>query len=330
MNNPTISVIMPAYNAGRYMRDAIQSILSQTFSDFELLIINDGSTDSTEEIILSFKDPRIRYIKNKTNVGLSPTLNIGLENATGKYIARMDSDDISHARRFEKQVEFLDKNPDYGIVGCMYIVMDQERVPYEAGGLDFRYEEEIKLCLFSSNVFLHGETMFRSEIIKNNTLRYNKVYNPCEDYDLWIRMSENTKFHILEDILYSYMMNPESMSGTRWLEMRAMTIQIARELQKKKGLPYVPFHMFSLFYKNGKEKQDGFVYFNNQKISRFHKLNYQEFLFRTGFVYLYRLNIQGFQVLTVSFLINPYNWFRKFYRLLFFTHPRLQKKFKYV
>lgn len=317
---------MPVYNASQYISEAVQSILDQSYSDFELIIINDGSTDFSEEKILSFKDERIHYIKNEKNVGLSPTLNIGLQEAQGMYIARMDADDISYPKRLEKQVEFLDKNPDYAIVGCMYIVMDENRVPYEAGGLDFRYDEEIKLCLFSSNVFLHGETMFRSAIIHKKNLRYDMAYNPCEDYDLWIRMSENTKFCILEDILYAYMINPNSMSGTRWLEMRGMTIQIARELQKKKGLPYIPIRLLRMFYFNGKNKKDGFVVFNNHKISRFHQLNYQEFLFRTGFVYLYRLNIQGLQFLIVSFLINPYNWVRKFYRLIFLKHPRLQKK----
>lgn len=325
-NPPTVSVLMPTYNAERYLKEAIESILTQTFADFELIIINDGSTDSTEQIIHSFGDPRIRYIKNIKNIGLSPTLNIGLKEATGTYIARMDADDISYPTRLEKQVDFLNKNPDYGIVGCMYIVMDQKRVPYEAGGLDFRHEAEIKLCLFGSNVFVHGETMFRSSIIIKDELRYNSAYNPCEDYDLWIRMSAHTKFCILEDILYCYMINPYSMSGTRWLEMRAMTTRIARELQVKKGLPYISLSQFWFFLKNGVHKQDKEVIFNNQKVQQYHQLNYQEFLFRTGFVYLYQINIQGFQFLVVSFLINPYNWFVKFYRLLFLTHPRLKKE----
>ncbi len=323
---PHLSVIMPAYNAQLYIREAIKSILDQTYTDYEFLIINDGSTDETEKIVLSFNDPRIRYFKNNTNLGLSPTLNRGLAEAKGTYIARMDADDFSFPDRFKKQIEFLDSHPDYGIVGCMYIVMDKNRRPYEAGGLDFRDDYDIKLCLFSSNVFLHGETVFRAQIIRDNHFQYNAEYNPCEDYDLWIRISQLTKFYILEDILYSYMINPDSMSGTRWIEMRKMTIQIARMHQRNKGLPYIPLAQFISFFHKGRQKKDGTVYFRKSKINRFHQLNYQEFLFRTGFVYLYRLNFQGFEFLVTSFLINPLNWCLKFYRLIFLTHPRLEKK----
>lgn len=108
---------MPAYNAEKYLREAIDSILAQTFTDFELIIINDGSTDFTKDIILSYTDQRIRYIENEQNSGICVTLNKGLDAARGRYIARMDSDDISLPRRLEVQVQYMDSHPEIGVAG---------------------------------------------------------------------------------------------------------------------------------------------------------------------------------------------------------------------
>src|SRR5258706_2097731 len=282
--NPLISVLMPVYNGEKYLREAIESILNQTYKNFELLIINDGSVDNSEQIILSYQEPRIKYIRSERNLGLSDALNKGLQSANGKYIARMDADDISHLKRFEKQIEFLENHPDYGIVGSMYVMLDGERKVYEIGGMSFREDEEIKIALLSNNMYVHGETMFRKELIDKYNFSYNKKYNPCEDYFLWTQMSGVTKFHILEDILYYYMINPNSMSGTgkQWKVMKRMVKQIALELQEKNGLPKIERNTLFRFYKNGKKKKDTKVWFDNQYIKTYEKLNYQEFLFRTG------------------------------------------------
>ncbi len=112
---PLISVVMPVYNSEKYLEEAINSILNQTFTDFEFIILNDGSTDKTEDIILSYSDSRILYIKNKTNLQIVKTLNKGIELASGKYIARMDSDDISSPERFEKLIEFMENNHEIDI-----------------------------------------------------------------------------------------------------------------------------------------------------------------------------------------------------------------------
>jgi glycosyltransferase involved in cell wall biosynthesis len=317
---------MPAYNAEEYIAEAIESILLQTYPFFEFIIINDGSTDKTKKIIKSFSDKRIRYIENKKNQGLSTSLNTGLKEAKGMYIARMDADDISEKDRLQKQVAFLKSHPNYGVVGSMYIVLDQRRKIYEIGGMDFRFDDEMKLSLLSNNVFVHGETMFRKKIIDDYSFSYNKDYNPCEDYELWVRMSRVTKFAILEDILYLYMINTNSMSGTRWTEMKDMIKKIAKEKQEKDGLPKFSIQTLFTFFKQGRKKRDGVVVWNNQEVPQFHQLNYQEFLFRTGLVYCKHLNPYGLFFLFISFAINPFNWGRKFYRILFLTHPRLQNK----
>ena len=112
-----MSVIMPVYNGEKYLKEAIDSILNQTFSDFEFIIVNDCSSDNTEDIIKSYKDNRIVYLKNEENSGVATTLNRGLDIAKGEYIARMDADDISLPKRFEKQVDFMDKNKNCIICG---------------------------------------------------------------------------------------------------------------------------------------------------------------------------------------------------------------------
>ena len=121
-SQPVISVILPVYNAERFLREAIDSVLKQTFVDFEFIILNDGSTDKTEDIILSYKDPRIRYVKNEKNLKLIKTLNKGVDMARGKYIARMDADDISLPERFEKEVAYLEAHPDVAVVSCYHII----------------------------------------------------------------------------------------------------------------------------------------------------------------------------------------------------------------
>ncbi len=115
--NPKVTVLMPVYNAEKYLKTAIESILKQTFSDFELLIINDGSTDGSEEIIRSFNDKRIRLFNNEQNLGIIKTLNKGLNLAKGEYIIRMDADDISLPDRLELQVKYMEENPGIGISG---------------------------------------------------------------------------------------------------------------------------------------------------------------------------------------------------------------------
>lgn len=112
--NPKISCIMPAYNAGKYLKVAIDSILNQTFKDFELIIINDGSSDNTEDIILSYDDSRIVYIKNERNLKLMKTLNKGIDKAKGEFISRMDSDDQAHPSLFERELQEFEKHPDAG------------------------------------------------------------------------------------------------------------------------------------------------------------------------------------------------------------------------
>lgn len=199
---PKISVILPAYNAEKYIKEALDSILSQTFADFELIVLNDCSQDSTEEIILSYEDPRIVYVKNEENLGVARTLNKGLALAKGEYIARMDADDISLPQRFQKQVEYLDAHGEYGICGCWLQVFSDEG---DGAVVQYAQEDrEIRADQLFNSGFAHPGVMLRSHALWQAGEGYDPLYEKAEDYELWHRMLSVSKGHNLPLPLLRY------------------------------------------------------------------------------------------------------------------------------
>lgn len=198
---PKVSVVMPAYNAEVYIRKAIDSILSQTFTDFEFIIIDDGSTDATAEIVQHYKDGRIKFCSNKQNIGVAATLNHGLELSCGEYIARMDADDISLPERFEKQVAYLDEHQDVAVLGTDIELFS------DSGILEKRVvsheSDKIKEELFFSCSLAHPSVMMRRNMIADLG-GYDIEYNGMEDYELWIRVAEKHKISALSEILLRY------------------------------------------------------------------------------------------------------------------------------
>lgn len=190
---PIISVIMPAYNCGKYLREAIDSILQQTFRNFELLIINDGSVDDTEKIIQSYTDERIVYIKNEANKGLIYTLNRGLPEAKGTYIARMDGDDISLPLRFQHQLDHLRKNPKVDVVATQVSLINEagNDIGFWDDDVNHSDAKSIKKFLPVNNCIAHPTVMGKKEIFMQ--YRYNPVQKLSEDYDLWLRMAADGK-----------------------------------------------------------------------------------------------------------------------------------------
>lgn len=186
---PTISVILPAYNCDRYIAAAVQSILDQTFTDFELIIIDDGSVDQTAAVIRGFDDPRIRFIQNETNTGLVSTLNKGVQLSTGKLIARMDGDDISASERFERQVYYLEEHPEIGLVTSTAELMDEEDKPMDPWKDDVEHVTpgSIRAFLPYNNCIVHPAVLGRKEHFL--ALPYSAAQAQAEDYDLWLRMS---------------------------------------------------------------------------------------------------------------------------------------------
>lgn len=204
---PKISVIMPVYNTKEeYLRDAIESILNQTYKNFEFIIINDGSTNNAEEVILSYKDTRIKYYKQK-NQGLSETLNKGFDLAKGEYIARMDSDDISLPERLEKQVCFMDNSPNIGICGSWAKFFPSEK------GTIIKHPREPKYIDFILGCrIVHPTVMLRKELFDYYNLRYNKEYDCAEDYELWSRAVRFVKFYNIPEILLNYRWHENNVS----------------------------------------------------------------------------------------------------------------------
>ena len=231
MNKPMITVLMSVYNGEKYLKEAIDSILTQTFEDFEFLIINDGSTDSSVEIIEAYDDPRIRLVNNEKNLKLIASLNKGISLARGKYIARMDSDDVSMPERFEKEVKFLEGNPDYGLVGTYYSVIDG--VGNEKYKMSYPSNNDlIKLFLSVNCPLVHGSIMGRTELFRQN-LYGSKEFSAIEDYELWVRMSKVTKIHNIPEYLFKYRIYGESFSDTKAKLMADQTLGLSKKLYRE-------------------------------------------------------------------------------------------------
>ena len=199
---PKISVVMPVYNGEKYLREAIDSILAQTFKDFELIIVDDASTDRTAEIITSYSDERIVYLKNDKNLKISDTLNKGIENSHGEYIARMDADDVSLPERLEKQAEFLDTHKEVYLVGCSIEIFGEETENQKRTfSEDF---SKVKTDMLFSSPFAHPSVMMRSSLFHGEKLKYRAEFNGLEDYVLFFEIAKSHKVCAIPDCLFKY------------------------------------------------------------------------------------------------------------------------------
>ncbi len=249
---PKISVVMSVYNGEDYLRPAIDSILNQTYRDFEFIIIDDGSTDSSKKIIESYKDSRIRLISRK-NHGLTYSLNEGLKLARAEYIARQDADDISLPHRFEKEVAFLDSHPDVGLVGSNYIAVDKTAKKVVVVSNVFMHHDDLKACLVLCNQYGHGSIMMRKSAIEKvaGIKGYDKKVGHVEDYDLWVRLSRVSKVANIEDPLYKYRKVDTSVSHSKLEEQVQLTFKVrdkAFQHYLKHKHEYKPFR----FHPSGK------------------------------------------------------------------------------
>lgn len=210
MKNPEISIIMSVYNSENFLEESIKSILNQTFKNFEFIIINDFSTDNSLNIIKKYKkiDNRIVLINNKSNLGLTKSLNIGINNAQGKFIARLDSDDLAIPTRLEKQYNFLTKNKEITLVGSGIYQMytDFERIKKVLTN-----HKKIKKKLTSKNCLIHSTIMFRND---NYIYREKFVYS--QDYDLYLNLlSKNKKIENINEPLVKYRVHKGAISWTK-------------------------------------------------------------------------------------------------------------------
>lgn len=210
---PLVSVLLPVYNGASYLEEAIQSILSQTYSNFECIIINDGSTDESSSIIEKIRDPRIR-VYNQANQGLAATLNRAIELAKGEYLARQDQDDISLAARFEKQIAFLESHPDYGMVGTWASIWEGNKET-ERKHMHPTETLILKFELLFNNPFVHSSMMIRKSVFEKVGLySTDKSRQPPEDYELWSRIAREYNIANIPELLHIYREATRSMSRT--------------------------------------------------------------------------------------------------------------------
>ena len=199
---PKVSVLTPLYNTNpEFLREMTESILHQSFKDFEFLLLND-SPDNKElkEIILSYNDSRIRYIENDKNTGISKSRNKLLQLARGEYIAIFDHDDISFPERLKKQVEFLDNNPEYGVVGSNFILYsNNKKSKNPQNNLDIKIGLVVRGCIIT-----HSSVMIRKKILTDNNIQWKEEYSPCEDYMLFAELIDKTMFYNLQEPLIKY------------------------------------------------------------------------------------------------------------------------------
>jgi len=214
---PKISVLLPAYNAQAFVAKAIESILGQTFTDFEFLIFDDGSTDKTLDIIKGFakKDDRIRII-SRPNKGLVATLNEGLGLARGEFIARQDADDISLPERFESEIQYLEAHPNVGLVGSNYISINESGTKDVFVTNVFTHPEDLKMCLVLCNQFGHGSIMMRKSVVQKveGVKGYDPAVGHVEDYDFFVRISRVTDVANIEKPLYKWRRVKTSVTHT--------------------------------------------------------------------------------------------------------------------
>lgn len=248
---PKISVIMPVYNTKEeYLREAIESILNQTFSDFEFIIVDDASTKDVSRVINSYSDERIHYYRLAKNEGAAGARNYALSKATGKYIALMDSDDVSYPTRFEKQIAYFRGHPEIGCLGGRVDVIgdDKDKInfPYISG-----HKAIESYLIFEGCAFCNSTVMLRKAVLDKYNIRYNKQeYAIAEDYALWLDLVGKTKFDILNEKLVAYRFHHENISHLqKERQFECSSLAQVAAVKKYCGLKELDGKVVSYFYR---------------------------------------------------------------------------------
>ena len=221
---PAVSILMPIFKTAPFLREAMDSMLSQTFTDFELIVLDDCSPDNADEILDEYKDPRIVRYRGEKNAGLANVLNVGMQMARGKYIARMDSDDLSVPNRLEVQVDYLEHHPDIDLCSCgmkLFGAMEDQWIRES----DF---ETLRINALFFSPILHASSVWRRDAFDKQGLRFRQEMVPAEDYDLWCRaLSGGLRLVNIPDCLYLYRIHPDQATGNT--EKTLQKEQLVRE-----------------------------------------------------------------------------------------------------
>src|SRR3954470_3560808 len=214
---PLVTVLMSVHNGDAFVREAVESVLAQTFGDFEFLLYDDASTDGTTDYLMGLRDPRLSVYRNEENLGLTATLNRGLEQAKGEYVARMDADDVCTPERLERQGKVLDENLDVGLVGSSRILID-EQGDFVAAAFATPDDLGIRWKCLLGNPFAHPTVVLRKRVLDAHGLYYDESFVTAQDYELWTRLLPRTRAVNLSEPLLRYRLRETGGSRSRKIE----------------------------------------------------------------------------------------------------------------
>jgi hypothetical protein len=208
---PKVSVVMPVYNGAKYLAEAIDSILAQSYCDYELIIVDDGSHDNSASIAAAYTDPRVRMVRQE-NRGVAVSLNRGVALSRGEYIARMDADDVSDRGRLELQMAYLDANPACVLVGTQAILIDAGSHPLAPMPRPTRPDDIKRMLARGSSPFVHGSVVFRKDAASSCGL-YDERFRNAEDWALWAKMEHTGLMANLASTSYRYRLHPDACTN---------------------------------------------------------------------------------------------------------------------
>lgn len=278
INLPKISVILATYNNEKYIREAIESILKQTYSNFELIVIDDASTDKTGEIINSIIDKRIIYLRNKKNQGPPYSINRGIDIAKGDYIARLDGDDISMPTRLEEQLKYMELNKDISICGCIWKEFGR------SNNLNILPEDtqSLKVNSLFYSPLAHSSWFIRRSVIFDNNIKYNNSFKTAQDYEFIYRILKNHKIACVQKVLLLYRVHPQSITGkTVGVDKNTMKVQkkilldlniqaSKRDLlllnSRESCMSAANFLRLFLLFRNVKKKNEKYLIYDQEKL----------------------------------------------------------------
>ena len=235
---PRVSVVMPVWNAAPYLRTALKSLSGQSFADYELIIIDDDSTDGTAAIVhdMAKSDPRVRVIRNQSRVGMGHVFNQGLFAAVGHYVARMDGDDVAHPERLARQVAFLDAHPGVVVVGAQLELIDASGKL--VGSRSYPVSDaSLRRAMVRVSPFAHPVTMFRREVAVHLG-GYDARYAPAEDLHLWVRLSSRGQMANLPDVLLRYRLHDRSVTARQGMRMQWQSLRVRLLARRQFGMRF--------------------------------------------------------------------------------------------
>lgn len=230
--SPSITVLMSVFNGEMYLQQAIESVLGQTFSDYEFVIVDDGSWDGSARIARSYRDGRIRVLRNDANLGLSASLNRGLDEARGRFVARMDADDVSLPTRLERQVAFLEGHPDIGVCGAWIRKMSPE------GNIIRKFptsSRKVRCALLFNSCIPHPSAVMRAQVAAS--YRYSTAFKRAQDYDLWTRCAEEWALANVPEVLLEYRSDGDVVTQEKaWESRKEYILRIHARLLEGLGM----------------------------------------------------------------------------------------------